>query len=204
MPRRFVQLLAGAVTAGSALFLAVGASPASARPSVAPPGNETIAQIACVDNAASFSTLCSLLHLTGLDAVAASNAVTLTVFAPTNQAFADLFAANPALPGVLTSSEQADAGYPLLKNVLLYHITDGRRFSNSVFGHHAKRITMLDCGRIVTHPDLTITDQTGRTITVDTPLVNISASNGVVHVINQVMLPTTTGCHSESDGGSSE
>ena len=193
MKNRFVAAL-GAVGVLAGLSLSVAPQPSSAASVVQKPGSESIAQIACVDNASTFSTLCSLLHTTGLDAVVASNAVTVTVFAPTNDAFSNLFTAHPGLPGVLTSSSQAAAGYPLLKNVLLYHVTDGRRFSNSLFGQHDRKVTMLNCGTITTQPDLTITDESAQAVTLDTPLVNISASNGVVHVINQVMLPTTTGC----------
>jgi len=159
---------------------------------VAKPGNQTIAQIAAGSPAA-FSTLVSLLQLTGLDAVVDSNDVTLTVFAPTNAAFTKLFTAYPALPGILTSPDQAAAGYPLLKNVLLYHVTDGRRFSNSIFNpSNSKTIAMLNGGSITANPNLTLTDAAGQTINpVLTPgaLINISASNGVIHVIDTVLLP---------------
>jgi uncharacterized surface protein with fasciclin (FAS1) repeats len=161
---------------------------------VAKPGTQTIGQIAA-GNPAAFSTLVSLLQLTGLDAVVNSNDVTLTVFAPTNAAFTKLFTAYPSLPGILTSSGQAAAGYPLLKNVLLYHVTDGRRFSNSIFNqNNSKTIEMLNGGSITANPNLTLTDGAGQTIKpVLTPsaLINISASNGVVHVIDSVLLPSS-------------
>ena len=157
---------------------------------VAKPGSQTIAQIAAGNP--SFSTLVSLLQLTGLDAVVDSSDVTLTVFAPTNDAFAKLFAANPSLPGILTSPAQAALGYPLLKNVLLYHVTDGRRFSNSVFNrNNAKTIEMLNGGSITANPNLTLTDGAGQTINPVLALINISASNGVVHVIDTVLLPAS-------------
>ena len=126
-------------------------------------GDMTIAAIAAGNP--NFTTLVSLLQLTGLDAVVNSNDVTLTVFAPTNAAFTKLFTANPALPGILTSPAQGALGYPLLKNVLLYHVTDGRRFSNSVFNtNNTKTIDMLNGGTITTTPSLTILDGAGQTI----------------------------------------
>jgi uncharacterized surface protein with fasciclin (FAS1) repeats len=178
---------------------AAAASPSQSNPHgqgsvVSKPGTQTIAQIAA-GNPAAFSTLVSLLQLTGLDAVVGSNDVTLTVFAPTNAAFTKLFTAYPSLPGILTSPDQAAAGYPLLKNVLLYHVTDGRRFSNSIFNQNkAKTIEMLNGGSITANPNLTLADATGQTINpVLTPggLINISASNGVIHVIDTVLLPSS-------------
>lgn len=160
---------------------------------VAPPGSQTIAQIAAGNPA--FSTLVSLLQLTGLDAVVNSSDVTLTVFAPTNDAFTKLFTANPSLPGILTSPAQAALGYPLLKNVLLYHVTDGRRFSNSVFNkNNAKTIEMLNGASVTANPNLTLTDGAGQTINpvlAPSPLINISASNGVIHAIDTVLLPAS-------------
>jgi uncharacterized surface protein with fasciclin (FAS1) repeats len=178
---------------------AAAASPSQSTPHgqgsvVSKPGTQTIAQIAA-GNPAAFSTLVSLLQLTGLDAVVGSNDVTLTVFAPTNAAFTKLFTAYPSLPGILTSPDQAAAGYPLLKNVLLYHVTDGRRFSNSIFNeNNPKTIGMLNGGSITANPNLTLADAAGQTINpVLTPdaLINISASNGVIHVIDTVLLPSS-------------
>ena len=122
-----------------------------------------------------------------------NGAEALTVFAPTNGAFTKLFTANPSLPGILTSPAQAALGYPLLKNVLLYHVTDGRRFSNSVFNeNNAKTIEMLNGGSVTANPNLTLTDGAGQTINpvlTPSPLINVSASNGVVHAIDTVLLP---------------
>ena len=45
-----------------------------------------------------------------------------------------------------------------LTSILAYHVTDGRRFSNSVFNKNApKMVEMLNGQYIVTNPDLTIT-----------------------------------------------
>ena len=48
---------------------------------------------------------------------------------------------------------------------------------------------MLMAGSIITMPDLTIWDGAGQEIGVVLPLVNINASNGVIHVVDTVMLP---------------
>ena len=183
-----------AVTASAAATSPSQSSPHGQGSVVAKPGTQTIAQIAA-GNPEAFSTLVSLLQLTGLDAVVDSSDVTLTVFAPTNAAFTKLFTAYPSLPGILTSPDEAAAGYPLLKSVLLYHVTDGRRFSNSIFNpNNSKTIGMLNGGSITANQNLTLTDAAGQTINpVLTPsaLINISASNGVIHVIDTVLLPSS-------------
>ncbi len=49
---------------------------------------------------------------------------------------------------------------------------------------------MLNGEWITTNPDLTINDVAGQTIAPSLPdFVNINASNGVIHVIDTVMLP---------------
>jgi len=48
---------------------------------------------------------------------------------------------------------------------------------------------MLNGGTITTTPSLKIIDGAGQTINPLLPLVNISASNGVIHVIDTVLLP---------------
>ena len=78
----------------------------------------------------------------------------------------------------------------MLGNVLSYHVTDGRRFSNSVFNRNStKMLEMLNGQYVVTNPNLTLSDNAGQTIGVVAPLVNINASNGVIHVIDKVLLP---------------
>jgi len=174
--RRFIL----ALTAG-ALAIGIVAGPVAAKsPVPGKPGTQTIYQIA--DSNANFSTLTSLLDLTGLDAAVKQNDTKLTVFAPTDAAFAKL---PPATVAFLLSP----AGRDTLVDILLYHVTDGRRFSNSVFGMNPKTIEMLNGGTITTNPDLTITDGAGQTVSPVLPLVNINASNGVIHVIDTVLLP---------------
>ena len=74
--------------------------------------------------------------------------------------------------------------------MLLYHVTDGRRFSNSVVNrNNPKPVEMLNGDYIITRPDLSIADGSALTgdATIQTP--NINASNGVIHVIDAVLIP---------------
>jgi uncharacterized surface protein with fasciclin (FAS1) repeats len=118
-----------------------------------------------------------------------------TLFAPTDAAFEALIPAliglnllPPGTPVEPASLCKLDSG--VLFNVLAYHVTEGRRFSNSVFNRrNVKMIEMLNGQYIVTNPNLTISDNAGQTVGVVPPFVNVNASNGVVHVINKVLLP---------------
>jgi uncharacterized surface protein with fasciclin (FAS1) repeats len=111
-----------------------------------------------------------------------------TLFAPTDAAFEGL---QRAL-GVETPAPAITCTLPeaTVFNILAYHVTDGRRFSNSVFNKRSlKMIGMLNGQYIVTNPDLSINDGAGQTVRPVLPLVNINASNGVIHVIDTVLLP---------------
>lgn len=113
-----------------------------------------------------------------------------TLFAPTDAAFAALQGAL----GITEPSPEATCALPseTLFDVLAYHVTEGRRFSNSVFNRNAvKMVEMLNGQYVITNPDLTLNDIAGQSVGVVAPLVNINASNGVIHVIDTVLLPFT-------------
>lgn len=115
-----------------------------------------------------------------------------TLFAPINDAFR-------ALQGVLgipedsrtpeaTCAVDSVLGAGTLFTVLAYHVTEGRRFSNSVFNkNNTKEIEMLAAGSVWAAPDFTLIDGFPQTIPVVIP--NVSASNGVIHAIGGVLLP---------------
>lgn len=114
-----------------------------------------------------FDTLVSALQATGLDAVLASEDDQFTVFAPTDEGFAGVDTSG------LTTAQ--------LTNVLLYHVTNGRRYAASVV--NAPGVEMLNGDSVsVDGPVL----NGGQASIVDT---NIEASNGVIHVIDGVLLP---------------
>ena len=95
-----------------------------------------------------------------------------TVFAPTNDAFATLIGA---------LGEQTVLSCDVLPTVLAFHVTRGRHTSTSVLSHES--IRMLSGERAAVE---------GTTIAgapLNLGLVNISASNGIVHVVDGVLLP---------------
>jgi len=178
--RRLTALMMGAV-----LMAGLIASPAVAKGDKAP-GDQSIVEIAAGNP--NFSTLVSLVVFAELDGVLANDGQ-FTVFAPTNDAF-------DALIEGLVDAIGAEATAALLSNkdfitdVLLYHVTDGRRFGNSVFNaNNSKAIEMLNGDYTWSNPGGTITD--GSALTADATVVaaNISASNGVIHVIDEVLVP---------------
>jgi uncharacterized surface protein with fasciclin (FAS1) repeats len=115
----------------------------------------------------------------------------VTVFAPTDAAFGALNADNICETFAGTVDDELDDGELVLLGILAYHITDGRRFSNSLFNNNRpKMIEMLSEGYITTYLDgdvPTVIDSTDNEAVVEA--ANINASNGVIHVINAVLMP---------------
>jgi transforming growth factor-beta-induced protein len=103
-----------------------------------------------------------------------------TVFAPTDAAFA-------ALLGALGASSIDDVEVGLLTQVLLYHVVPGRVFSTDLANGPVQTLN----GPITIDVDnLTIAD-TGTTNLANliASLLNVQGSNGVIHVIDKVLLP---------------
>ncbi|WP_319482580.1 fasciclin domain-containing protein [uncultured Draconibacterium sp.] len=151
-----------------------------------PPGDASIAAIA-ID--AGFSELVGALFYvdeeleTGLVDMFLNGTDQYTVFAPTNDAFMALYDA-------LGVESISDLPADLVLNVLLYHVTDGRRAANSVVPKkNPKTIeTLLEGATFNVDKDLKIW-AVGNTANLVPPYVNISASNGIIHVIDAVILP---------------
>jgi transforming growth factor-beta-induced protein len=107
-----------------------------------------------------------------------------TVFAPTNDAFV-------ALVG---NGEISDLPADLVLDVLLYHVTEGRRATNSVVPKKNIRNIETLLGVPFTVDTTPMIHAVGNTANFvkdseDNLLVNISASNGIIHVIDAVILP---------------
>jgi len=106
----------------------------------------------------------------------------ITVFAPTNDAFAAL------LDELQLTKAQLLANRPLLEAVLGYHVLSGRVSKAQVPA--GKAITTSQGGIFkvdAVGADLVITDGRNRTARIIS--TDLAASNGVVHVIDRVILP---------------
>jgi uncharacterized surface protein with fasciclin (FAS1) repeats len=113
-----------------------------------------------------------------------------TVFAPNDAAFENLY---ELLSTVLNTEidEITDVPAAVVLDVLLYHVAEGRRASNSVLPKNGERtITPLLEETFAVRTDGSIRDGlTGLRddAIIDTP--NISASNGIIHIITEVIVP---------------
>ncbi|WP_254838938.1 fasciclin domain-containing protein [Natronomonas marina] len=121
-----------------------------------------------------FSTLVAALETTGLDDVLDGGGGQYTVFAPTNAAFEALADERGVEVGDLLELDG-------LENILLYHVTRGRRYAPSVV--NPADVGMLN-GDSVSTDGTTLNDGQATIAATD-----IKASNGVVHVITGVLRP---------------
>lgn len=132
-----------------------------------------IVQVAVADGR--FKTLAAALTAANLVDTLKS-AGPFTVFAPTDDAFAQL------PKGTVESLLQEPAK---LKDILLYHVVSGKVMAADVVKlHNAKTVEGADVKIKVEGNKVKVNDAT-------VVLPDVAASNGVIHVIDQVILPPT-------------
>lgn len=133
-------------------------------------------------NDPNLSSLVAAVQRAGLvDALTAQGP--LTVFAPTNQAFSDLLTS-------LGLTKLEDVPVDVLKNILLNHVVSGEVKSGNLATGYVE--TLLPFGNTNSYLNNYVDLSSGVKIggaTVTT--ADITASNGVIHVINKVILPPT-------------
>jgi uncharacterized surface protein with fasciclin (FAS1) repeats len=103
-----------------------------------------------------------------------------TVFAPTNAAFA-------ALPAGTLQTLLQPANKAMLDSILTYHVVSGALKAADIMPGAVKTVNGASFTVNSTNGKLTITDGKGNTAQI--VQTDIVASNGVVHVINAVLLP---------------
>ena len=153
------------VGAGTATLLG-GVGAAAAKP---PSQGDTIVDVAVA--ADGFDVLVAAVQEAGLVDTLSGNRQ-LTVFAPTDAAF------NAAGITVDNVDEVDDE---FLVDVLTYHVVPGRRKANSIV--NADSVPTLNDAKV----DVDGTDLNGDQA--DIVETNIEASNGIIHVIDGVLLP---------------
>jgi uncharacterized surface protein with fasciclin (FAS1) repeats len=146
------------------------------------PGNgQTIVDIAASDT--NFTYLVAAVQFAGLvDALNGNRQ--LTVFAPVNQAFLDLAAAlNITIEELLTEPYKE-----LVTSVLLYHVSPGIKFSRNVV-KSGKVITLLEqfAYTRIENGSAQIGNETNGYANITA--VDIRATNGVIHVLDKVIIP---------------
>ena len=141
--------------------------------SVLLPETRTIVDIAVEDGR--FTTLVAALDAAGLvEALQAEGP--FTVFAPTDEAFA-------ALPDGTVEGLLADTD--ALTKVLLYHVVDGKVMAAQVIDLDGQEVQTLSGDNVLVMID-------GETVKINEAQViipDVEASNGVIHVIDAVLVP---------------
>jgi len=130
--------------------------------------------VAVAVEAGSFTILAKALTEAGLVGALQGDGP-FTVFAPTDKAFEQL------PEGTLESLlKDKDA----LKEILLYHVVNGEVGS--------KQVVNLDKATTLAGKDLRISINDGRVMinSAKVTTADVSASNGVIHVIDEVLIPT--------------
>lgn len=145
------------------------------------PPTQSIAEIAVGFTTAAepqFTQLVGALSRAGLvDAVSGGFDDNLTVFAPTDAAFAALYAA-------LEVEGYEDIDLELLTAVLTYHVVPARAFSQDL--REGAELPTLSGENTLT---VNLADLEINESGLVPSLLNVHATNGVIHVIDQVLLP---------------
>ena len=136
----------------------------------------TIVDVAVANG--SFTTLVAAIQAAGL-VETLSGEGPFTVFAPTDEAFA------AALEALGLTAEELLADTDLLTSVLTYHVVPGAVFAETVVTLDGESVATVN-GAVVT------IGVDGDVVTVNDAnvvAVDVAASNGVIHVIDAVLLP---------------
>lgn len=169
--KKMTALVAGVAMAG------LLAAPASAQDA-----EQSIAEIA---TDAGFSTLVAALDAAGLASTFADcDAGPFTVFAPTDEAFAT------ALSDLGISAEALLADTATLTSILQYHVIDGEVPAATVVTLDGQSATTLNGAPIEISVEGSSVVLNGSVNVVQT---DIAACNGIIHVIDAVLLPPTEG-----------
>ena len=182
MKKKLVLLVAAAAASVLPMTASASAAPAAGDPT------KTIAEQASADP--QFSTLVAALGAAGLvGSFDSCDDPKTTVFAPTNDAFA------AALAALGMSADQLLAQKQLLTSVLTYHVVAGAVDAATVVG--LTEATTLNGAKIsikVSGGSVFLND------TVKVTTTDIQACNGVIHLIDGVLLPPA----GDSGAGSGE
>ncbi|WP_296243449.1 MULTISPECIES: fasciclin domain-containing protein [unclassified Psychrobacter] len=140
--------------------------------------NMNVVQIA--QNNPDFSLLVEALQAAGLADALTDTSASYTILAPTNAAFVK------ALQETGMTKAQLFANKPLLTKILTYHVLKG---NTPVYQKHVRpgNYTMLSNDTLMITPQGRLMDENGRVTNI--LKTDIAASNGVIHVIDRVLLP---------------
>jgi uncharacterized surface protein with fasciclin (FAS1) repeats len=149
-------------------------APATEAPATEAPATEELGDIVAVaSGAGSFSTLVAAVEAAGLVETLQGEGP-FTVFAPTDEAFA-------ALPAGLLDKLLMPENKDLLAKILTYHVVAGKVMAADVM---AGEVATVEGQNITLGTEGGVTVNGANVVTAD-----VEASNGVIHVIDAVILP---------------
>ncbi|WP_213608982.1 fasciclin domain-containing protein [Pseudoalteromonas sp.] len=138
----------------------------------------TIADVASENG--NFTTLLAALSATGLDTVVSDPTNTFTVFAPTDAAFSAL--GQDTIDALLADTDT-------LRDILLYHVVSDA----SVLSDAAVTIANSEDNKVeMANGDMAALSYVDSSLFINDAAVttaNVTADNGVIHVLNKVMMP---------------
>jgi uncharacterized surface protein with fasciclin (FAS1) repeats len=131
-----------------------------------------------------FSTLVAAVEAAGLEEALADPAATLTVFAPTNEAF------EVALSALGLTAEELLADTETLTSILTHHVLGVAVTSADIAGAGTAEVPVEPLSG---EPLTVVVGEDGSVGFVDqvavVTMADVDASNGVIHVIDAVLLP---------------
>ncbi|MEP6691496.1 MAG: fasciclin domain-containing protein [Gemmatimonadaceae bacterium] len=143
------------------------------------PPMKTIAQVAI--EAGNFNTLVAALKAAGL-VETLQGAGPFTVFAPTDAAFAKLPAGT--VEALLANKEK-------LASILTFHVVSGKVMAGDIVKANGARPTTVNGQPL----DIVVRDGKVYVNNAQVVTADIAASNGVIHVIDSVLLPAAVPAH---------
>ena len=189
--RRATVALVGIAAAVSLVAVACGSDDKAAETTAAPATTEAPAVTEAPATTAALGTIVDLAAGNAdfsilVEAVTAAGLVEtlsgpgpLTVFAPTNEAFA------AALTALKLTKEQLLADKALLTKILTYHVVAGKVLAADVVKLDGQEVATVQGGKVkVSVVDGKVKINDSNVVTAD-----LLASNGVIHVIDAVLVP---------------
>lgn len=164
-------LIAGAIIA----VATISGTANAARPAwgnAQKPGTETIVQIVLKDDKEFDVLQAAVVKAELVDTL--NGTKQYTVFAPTDAAFVKYLGTNTEAEAIATVNS---LDKNTLTDILLFHVTEGRRGALSVLA--SPRYQMVNGDKLSRY----------QLLKAGIAKVNVSASNGVIHVINNVLVP---------------
>ena len=170
-----------ACTSDSSSSSSESASPSASSPA-ATQSQDTQTIPAVAAEAGDFTTLVDAL--TAADLVETLSSGEYTVFAPTDAAFEPL-----VKDGTVEELLKDPSGQ--LTDILLYHVVEGKVTAADVAGMDGQSVKTVQGEdlkvKVSSGGEVTLTDASGNTVKVTK--VDIEADNGVIHVIDGVLMP---------------